>query len=60
MLPKILLGLGLFATMFSVLIFSGKINIGKKAECYSRKYFEECKTANMLFVAQYAQSVSAC
>jgi hypothetical protein len=32
MLPKILLGLGLFATMFSVLIFSGKINIGKKAD----------------------------
>lgn len=30
MLPKILLGLGLFATVFSVLIFSGKISIGKK------------------------------
>ncbi len=32
MLPKILLGVGLFATLFSVLIFSGKINIGKKVD----------------------------
>ncbi len=30
MLPKILLGVGLFATLFSVLIFSGKLPIGKK------------------------------
>ncbi len=32
MLPKILLGIGLVATLFSVLIFSGKISIGKKAD----------------------------
>ena len=30
MLPKILLGIGLFATVFSVLIFSGKVSFGDK------------------------------
>jgi ABC-type glycerol-3-phosphate transport system substrate-binding protein len=30
MLPKILLGVGIFAAVFSVLIFSGKISIGQK------------------------------
>jgi ABC-type glycerol-3-phosphate transport system substrate-binding protein len=30
MLPKILLGLGIFATLLSVLIFSGKISVGNK------------------------------
>lgn len=29
-------------------------NIGKKSEHYSRKHFEECKTANEEFIKQYA------
>lgn len=32
MLPKILLGLGIFAALFSVLIFSGKLSIGNKQD----------------------------
>ena len=29
-------------------------NIGKKAEHYSRKHFEECKVANEMFVKVYS------
>ncbi|OGH70648.1 MAG: hypothetical protein A3C90_01860 [Candidatus Magasanikbacteria bacterium RIFCSPHIGHO2_02_FULL_51_14] len=29
-------------------------NIGKKAEHYSRKHFEECKAANEMFVKAYS------
>lgn len=29
-------------------------NIGKKAEHYSRKHFEECRSANAVFMAKYA------
>lgn len=29
-------------------------NIGKKSEFYSRKYFEEAKSVNSQFVAQYS------
>jgi hypothetical protein len=29
-------------------------NIGKKSEFYSRKYFQEAKSANSQFVAQYS------
>lgn len=32
MLPKILLGVGIFAAFFSILIFSGKISIGEKQD----------------------------
>lgn len=32
MLPKILLGVGIFAALFSILIFSGKVPIGKRAD----------------------------
>ena len=34
-------------------------NIGKKSEFYSRKYFEESKTANSEFVRQFSNSTNA-
>jgi hypothetical protein len=32
-------------------------NVGKKSEFYSRKYFDEQKTANSSFVRQFAPQV---
>jgi hypothetical protein len=35
-------------------------NIGKKSEFYSRKYFDEQKTANSAFVRHFAPEFVAC
>lgn len=35
-------------------------NIGKKSEHYSRKHYEECKTANAEFIAAYGAPAGVC
>jgi hypothetical protein len=35
-------------------------NVGKKSEFYSRKYFDEQKTANSSFVRQFAPQFVSC